>query len=141
MPLLPLRQPCPPGACICGREQLLADPLSANLQGDARILRLTRAEELRLAARLEQINSLAELQHLQALMADQLGLALTIRPSTREVRSLRGIFIRVEPAPGVCRKIRQSIPAAIRRALARRPDIAYAILNEHDLLATSKIAQ
>jgi len=140
MPLLPLRQPCPPGACICGREALLADSKS-----DTRILRLTRAEEQRLAARLAAITSLADLKHLQTLMADQLGLALTIRPSTRVVRSLRGIFIRVEPRPGVCRKIRQSIPAAIRRALARRPDIAYAILDEHDLLgaadAPSVIAQ
>jgi len=132
MPLLPLRQPCPPGACICGRAALLAASDS-----DARILRLTRPEELRLAARLEQVASLAELKRLQTLMAEQLGLIVTIRPSAREVRSLRGIFIRVEPRPGVCRKIRQSLPAAIRRALARRPEIAYAILNEHDLLGTS----
>jgi len=133
MPLLPQRQPCPPAACTCGRAALLADP-----NGDARILRLTRAEEQRLAARLEAVESLAQLQHLRTLMHAQLGLTLTLRPATREVRSLRGIFIRVEPAPGVCRKIRQSIPAAIRRALTRRPEIAYAILDAHDLLGGSQ---
>jgi len=133
--MLPLRPPCPPGTCVCKREQLLAD---ATL--DARILHLTRTEEARLLARLEAIASLADLMHMQALMQAQLGLVVSIRPSERVVRSLRGILIQVEPGPGICRKIRQSIPAAIRRGLARRPEIAYAILDAHDLLGAGAVA-
>ena len=49
---LPLRQPCPPGACDCGREALLAEP-----HGDIRILLLTRQEEQRLVQRLEQLKA------------------------------------------------------------------------------------
>jgi len=128
----PLRPPCPPAACLCGRAQLLADPAA-----DIRILQLTRTQEQRLITRLENISSLADLKHLQARMLAQLGLVVHIRPSQRVVRSLRGILIQVEARPGVCRKIRQSLPAAIRRGLARRPEIAYAILNEHDLLGLS----
>ena len=36
----PVRSPCPPGACICEREQLLATP-----DTDLRILGLTRQAE------------------------------------------------------------------------------------------------
>ncbi|MGV8274857.1 hypothetical protein ACV33R_31450, partial [Pseudomonas aeruginosa] len=36
--------------------------------------------------------------------------------------------------PGLCRKTRQAIPAAIRRGLEKRPEVAYALLNAHDLL-------
>jgi len=127
---LPIRDPCPPGACVCQRELLLDNPQ----QGDARILRLTRAEEKRLVARLENLSSLDDLKHVCALMQAQLGIRLTIAPSTREVRSVRGILIRLEEQPGLCKKTRQAIPAAIRRSLAQCPEIAYAILNEHDLL-------
>ncbi|EJR9166392.1 hypothetical protein N0974_004639 [Salmonella enterica] len=35
-----LRQPCPPGACVCNREQLLEAP-----GADLRILQLTRQQE------------------------------------------------------------------------------------------------
>ncbi len=56
----PLRQPCPPGACDCGREQLLENPSS-----DARILLLTRLEEKRLLDRLENLDSLADLEKMQ----------------------------------------------------------------------------
>ena len=35
---------------------------------------------------------------------------------------------------GLCRKTRQAIPAAIRRGLEKRPEVAYALLNAHDLL-------
>ena len=38
-----IRNPCPPGACQCDRERLLADPAS-----DKRVLALTREEEKRL---------------------------------------------------------------------------------------------
>ncbi len=36
----PIRTECPPGACTCRREELLADP-----NADIRVLRLTREEE------------------------------------------------------------------------------------------------
>lgn len=125
----PLRSECPPGACICGREALLSDP-----DADLRVLRLTRAEEKRLVERLENLTSLADLRRLEALMQAQLGIVLSITPSARGVRTVRGISIQVLEQPGLCRKIRQSIPAAIRRGMEAHPEIAYAILDAHDLL-------
>ena len=47
---VPLRSPCPPGACNCGRDPLLETP-----GADVRILRLTREEEKRLLARLDRL--------------------------------------------------------------------------------------
>jgi hypothetical protein len=47
---------------------------------------------------------------------------------------VRGIGIRLEEKPGLCRKARQSIPAAVRRCLDKNPGIVYAILDERDLL-------
>ncbi|MEA3168620.1 MAG: hypothetical protein QOI97_1568, partial [Pseudomonas sp.] len=35
--------------------------------------------------------------------------------------------------PGMCRKTRQAIPAAIRRGMEKRPEIAYRLLDAHDL--------
>ncbi|NKQ10578.1 hypothetical protein [Pseudomonas sp. SST3] len=125
----PIRPPCPPAACICGREQLLATPDS-----DLRILRLTRHEENRLLERLENMSSLDDLEHMQQRIFHQLGIRLEIAPGSNEVRSMRGIRIELAELPGLCRKTRQSIPAAIRRALERRPEIAYSLLNAHDLL-------
>ena len=46
---------------------------------------------------------------------------------------MRGFEIRVAEQPGLCRKTRQSIPAAVRRSLQRTPEIAYRLLDEHDL--------
>ena len=46
---------------------------------------------------------------------------------------MRGIRMRFEEQPGLCRKTR-AIPAAIRRGLEKRPEVAYALLNAHDLL-------
>ena len=46
---------------------------------------------------------------------------------------MRGIRMRFEEQPGLCRKTRQAIPAAIRRG-TKRPEVAYALLNAHDLL-------
>ena len=125
----PIRQPCPPGACICGRELLLEDP-----NADLRVLRLTRQEEKRLLERLENIQSLDDLEYLQRRMFEQLGIRLHIAPGFNEVRSMRGIAIRIEEQPGLCRKTRQSIPAAIRRGLEKRPEIAWRLLDAHDLL-------
>jgi hypothetical protein len=71
---------------------------------------------------------------MEGLLRDQLGIVLSITPSARGVRTVRGISIQVLEQPGLCRKIRQSIPAAIRRSLEARPEIAYAIVDAHDLL-------
>lgn len=127
--LPPLRQPCPPGACNCERDQLLETPGT-----DMRILRLTRQEEKILLERLEDLKSLADLERMQQRMYEQLGIRLTIAPGPNEVRTMRGIGIHIEELPGLCRKTRQSIPAAIRRGLEKRPEIAYELLNAHDLL-------
>ncbi len=124
-----IRQPCPPGACDCGREQLQDRP-----DADLRILYLTRQEEKRLLDRLENLQSLTDLEHMQRRMYEQLGIRLHIAPSVHEVRSMRGIGIHLLDQPGLCRKTRQSIPAAIRRSLETRPEIAYELLNAHDLL-------
>lgn len=128
-PPFPIRKECPPGACICGRDDLLNDP-----QGDVRILRMTREEEKRLIERLESISSYEELKRIGDRMHEQLGIVLRIAPGTREVRTVRGISIQLAEQPGLCRKTRQNVPAAIRRCLEKNPDIAYAILNAHDLL-------
>lgn len=126
---VPIRQSCPPAACICGREQLLGMPNS-----DARILRLTLHEENRLLERLENLTSLDDLERMQQRMYQQLGIRVEIAPGHNEVRSMRGIRVEIAELPGLCRKTRQSIPAAIRRALQKRPEIAFSLLNAHDLL-------
>jgi hypothetical protein len=130
MPSTPqLRQPCPPGACDCEREQLLDSPGS-----DARILLLTRSEEQRLLERLENLKSLDDLRHMQQRMHEQLGIRVEVAPGLNEVRSMRGIAITIGALPGLCRKTRQAIPAAIRRGLERQPEIAYRLLDSFDLL-------
>jgi hypothetical protein len=108
---------------------VLADP-----QGDARALLLNRQEEQRLLGRLENIASVAELQRLQQRLLEQLGIRLEIRSGSGEVRSARGMLIELQPRPGLCRKLHQSIPAAIRRSLAQHPEILYGLLNANDLL-------
>jgi uncharacterized protein YceH (UPF0502 family) len=122
------RQSCPAGACICGREGLLDNPAA-----DLRFLRLTRVEEKRLLERLESIESLGELERLQQRMYEQLGIRLRVAPGRTEVRSMRGIAVDIEDLPGLCRKTRQAIQAAIRRGLEKRPEIAYRVLDAHDL--------
>lgn len=122
---LPVRTPCPPGVCDCQREQLQA--------ADVGILRLTRQEELRLLERLENLQSLEDLQHMQQRMYEQLGIRMHIAPAHGEVRSMQGILISFDDQPGLCRKTRQGIPAAIRRGLKKRPEIAWKLLDAHDL--------
>lgn len=101
---------------------------------DISILKLTSEEEKKLVARIENISSYADLQHIQERMQSQLGIVLQIAPpGTREVRTVRGISIQLVERPGLCRKTRQSIPAAVRRCLENNPDIVFAILNAHDL--------
>ena len=76
----PIRQECPPGACMCDRERLLADPAA-----DIRILRLTKEEEKRLVARLESIASLEDLRAMQGRIQAQLGICLLYTsPSPRD---------------------------------------------------------
>lgn len=127
-PSFPIRTECPPGSCVCDRDALLQDPT-----GDLRILRLTRSEEQRLLQRLENLQSLQDLRHLEARMHAQLGIRLSIQPSPNEVRTLRGIVILVHEQRGLCRKTRQAIPAAIKRGMEKRPEIAFALLNEGGL--------
>ncbi|NWE21869.1 hypothetical protein [Pseudomonas sp. P7548] len=123
-----IRQPCPPGACDCQREQLLEAPGT-----DQRILQLTRQEEKKLLDRLEDLKSLQDLEHMQQLMYQQLGIRVHVAPGHTEVKSMRGIQIIIDDLPGLCRKTRQSIPAAIRRGMEKRPEIAYRLLDAHDL--------
>jgi len=127
-PPFPIRVECPPGACVCERERLLADP-----HADLRALRLTRAEELRLVERIERVASYAELLRVQAMIEKQLGVVVRIAPGVNEVRTVRGIIVAIDEQPGLCKKIRQSIPAAIRRALDTHPQIIYDILDANDL--------
>lgn len=133
--LLPLRTECPPGSCNCGRDALLQQP-----QADLRALLLTRDEEKRLVQRLENLASLADLRHMQQRMQQQLGLELEIQTSGREVRTLRGITILVVERPGLCRKTRQAIPAAIKRSLEQRPEIAFGLLDAQSLFASEAVA-
>lgn len=128
-PLIPARSPCPPGACNCERERLLEVPGT-----DLRIFNLTRPEEKRLLERLEHIASLSDLEHMQRRMYEQLGIQVDVAPGFNEVRSMRGIIIEIAALPGMCRKTRAAIPAAIRRGLEKRPEIAWSLLNSHDLL-------
>jgi len=124
-----LRQPCPPGACDCGREQLAEQPPAAQ-----RILLLTRQEEKRLLERLENVKDLEDLQRLQVRMHENLGIRVHIAPGFNEVRTMRGIVIELDEQVGLCRKTRQSIPAAIRRGLERNPQVAFRLLDAYDLL-------
>jgi hypothetical protein len=100
-----------------------------NPDGDLRILRLTREDEKQLLRRLESLNSLSDLKHMEVRMEQQLAIRLTVNISANEVRSLRGITILVLEQLGLCRKTRQAIPVAIKRSLELRPEIAHEILN------------
>jgi hypothetical protein len=126
----PLRKECPPGACVCGRDALLDDPAA-----DLRVLRLTREEEKRLIDRIERITSYTELRQVADKMHAQLGMLLHIAPGSREVRTVRGLTIRLAEQPGLCRKIRQSVPAAVRRCMESHPEIVFQLLDAHGLLA------
>jgi hypothetical protein len=125
-----IRTECPPGACVCQRDELLQTP-----GADLRILQLTSAQEKVLVNRLENLSSLADLRHMQQRMEQQLGIRIAIAPGPREVRTVRGLTVLVLEQPGLCRKTRQSIPAAIRRSMDRCPEIAWALLDETGLFA------
>lgn len=125
---MPLRAECPPGACVCERELVLADPAA-----DRRPLLITRQQEQKLIERIERVDSYADLQHVQKLIHQNVGAELRIAPGPNEVRTVRGIVVVLEERPGLCKKIRQSVPAAVRRRLNERPDIAWAILDADGL--------
>jgi hypothetical protein len=114
---------------VCERELVLADP-----QGDLRPLRLTRQEEQKLLARIERIATYDDLKHVQGLIKAHLGAELRIAPGPNEVKTVRGIVIVLEQRPGLCKKVRQSVPAAVRRCLDNHPEITFALLDAHDLL-------
>jgi hypothetical protein len=128
----PLRTECPPGACVCDRDRLLAEA-ETDAAADLRPLRLTRMEEQKLVERIEGIASYDELKRFQERIRTNLGVELKIAPGPNEVRTVRGIVILLEDRPGLCKKVRQSIPAAVRKALDRHPEITWAILDAHDL--------
>jgi hypothetical protein len=130
LPLLsfPIRVECPPGACVCGRDQLMLEP-----DADVRPLAIDRKQEQKLIDRIERIDSYADLRHVQELIYKNIGAELRIAPGPNEVRTMRGIIIVLEEKPGLCKKLRQSVPAAIRKRLQEKPEIAYAILNAGDL--------
>ena len=126
---LPLYTECPPGACVCGRDALLRAG-----GGDARILCLTRQEEKRLVLRLQNLAGLTDLRDMQQRLLEQLGVHLSVSPGPGEVRSARGVAITVDEQPGLCRKTRQAIAAAVRTSMGQRPQIVYSLLDEGGLL-------
>lgn len=125
----PLRKECPPQLCVCGHGGLLEAP-----GADRRILRLTLTEEKVLITRIEALADYADLLKLRQKLRDNLGIVLTITPSRRGVRTVRGLRIELAEQAGLCRKTRATIPAALRRTLENRPEIVYALLNAQDLL-------
>ena len=127
-PPFPIRAECPPGACVCERDRLLAEP-----GADIRPLAIDRKQEQKLIERIERIDSYADLRHVQELIRKNIGAELRIAPGPNEVRTLRGILIVLEEKPGLCKKLRQSVPAAVRKRLQEKPEIAWAILDEGNL--------
>lgn len=134
----PIRKECPPGACDCKRELLLAGPAAGLADpADLAILRLTREEEKKLIARIEGAQSYEELQRIGVRLQQNLGVALKISPGDNEVRTVMGLQIELTMRPGLCRKTREAIPAAVRRCLKKNPSITYAILDAHDLFGSA----
>lgn len=129
----PIRVECPPGLCECKREQLLSDPAA-----DKRVLMLTREQEKKLLERIERIDSYPQLLHVTKLMFDQLGIELRITPSVRGVRTVLGLSIQLAERPGLCRRTRESVPAAVRRSLRQHPQIVFDLLNTLDLLGPAE---
>lgn len=129
----PIRVECPPGLCECQREQLLGDPAS-----DKRVLMLTREQEKKLLERIDRIDSYDQLLHVQKLMFDQLGIELRITPSARGVRTVLGLSIQLADMPGLCRRTRESVPAAIRRCMKQHPQIVFDLLDAQDLLGQNE---
>lgn len=126
-----IRKECPPQLCDCERGRLLAE---VQAEANLAILRLNLTEEKRLLAHIDTISTLEGLRKLEKNLQKNLGVVLRIAPGSGEVRTVRGFQIQLLEQPGLCRKTRAAIPAAVRRCLARHPEIAFAILDENDLL-------
>ena len=133
----PIRKQCPPGACECRHGELL-DAWARDEQTDIRVLRLTREEEKALIARIEAIDSYEALGRIEQRMQELLGIRLTITPSAKGVRTVMGLQIKLADQPGLCRRTRENIPAAIRRCFGQHPEIIYALLNARDLLGAEQ---
>lgn len=133
-----IRKECPPGACECGREDLLDAWDKAPDDTDIRVLRLTREQEKVLIERIESIATYEDLGRIKQRILDQLGVTLTITPSTRGVSTVMGLSIKLVEQPGLCRKTREALPAAVRRCFRKNPDIVYALLNARDLLGVEE---
>ena len=130
----PIRKECPPGACECGRDELLDAWDKAPDDTDIRVLRLTREQEKVLIERIESIATYEELGHIKQRILEQLGVRLTITPSAHGVSTVMGLSIKLVEQPGLCRRTRENLPAAVRRCFRNNPDIVYALLNSRDLL-------
>jgi len=128
----PIRKECPPGACVCGREDLL-DAWERD-GADIRVLRLTREEEKRLVEKIEAVASYEELGHIKQRLRELLGIELTITPSIHGVSTVMGLSIKLAEQPGLCRRTHEALPAAVRRCFREHPEIVYALLNSRDLL-------
>ena len=133
-PPFPIRKECPPGACVCGRDELLEAWERAPDGTDIRVLRLTRDEEKKLVAAIEAIGSYEDLGRIKHKLRELLGIQLTITPSARGVSTIMGLSIKLAEQPGLCRKTHEALPAAMRRCFRSKPDIVYALLNARDLL-------
>jgi hypothetical protein len=130
----PIRKECPPGACVCGRDELL-DAWERD-GADIRVLRLTREEEKRLIERIAAVSSYEDLGRMKQRLQELLGITLTITPSARGVSTVMGLSIKLAEQPGLCRKTQEALPAAVRRCFREHPEIVYALLNSRDLLGT-----
>lgn len=134
----PIRKECPPGACVCGRDDLL-DAWERSPDGaDIRVLQLTREEEKKLVAAIENLASYEDLGRIKRRLDDLLGITLTITPSARGVSTIMGLSIKLSEQPGLCRKTHEALPAALRRCFRSKPDIVYALLNARDLLGAEE---
>lgn len=132
----PIRKECPPGACECRQGELL-DAWERDPATDIRVLRLTREEEKALVARIEAIDTYEALGRIEQRLYDLLGIRLTITPSANGVRTVMGLNIKLADQPGLCRRTREKLPAAVRRCLNQHPEIVYALLDARDLLGNA----
>ncbi|CAN7568261.1 hypothetical protein [Duganella sp. LjRoot269] len=136
----PIRKECPPGACECGRDDLLQAWDRAPDDTDIRVLRLTRDQEKVLIERIESVTTYEQLGHLKQRIQEQLGVTLTITPSANGVSTVMGLSIKLVEQPGLCRRTRENLPAAVRRCFRNHPEIVYALLNARDLLGAEEEA-
>ena len=136
----PIRKECPPGACECGRDDLLEAWDRAPDDTDIRVLRLTRDQEQVLVERIESVTTYEQLGHLKQRIQEQLGVTLTITPSANGVSTVMGLSIKLVEQPGLCRRTRENLPAAVRRCFRNHPAIVYALLNSRDLLGAEEEA-